>query len=1568
MKSNRTLLRRAALGIFSLALLALVTVWQTTARVVAAPPPGPDTVTAVTFTIRDNCANNTTYDLQIGGVTVGSPSASDGTCDGNNLGQARTLTITDPAVLASFPSLDSPFCATYGVISHDPCVDSGWGWCDQSNHYTLQEYVDVVRANSGAERTCVVDTIGQGCADLPNNFPWNQHPGYLNENNVSRTTTLTDTDHDGDPNCTDPDADNDGVLNVSDNCPFNANPTQVDTDANGRGDACDRFDRDNDGIWNVVDNCPDAANAAQTDSDGNGIGDACDRGVVAVPWAGLESKPHVVVSGGVLVLQAVAQEGASGRAFPLTSGTWDPGDGSGPQGINVSNSRVLELAHVYTGGVGDPFTATVSVTDTNGKTYTDTFKVQIQADSLDTRTNMAIDRALWHNHKLMGYAGSGAQLQVSCTDSQANACTAAAAQALEVNGHRETGDVTKDPYVVEVSGLLHFLQSHIRRVSINVQTLGDPDTNGNGYGLEEDGGHVVYVGGQIIDALVASGTPNAVIGLGPEAGRTYKDVVQDLVDAYSFGMNDNCNQGGWVYNWNDCSGIDSSSSGWWGIGAHGAKVWGVTVPQWVKDHNLSVGIPQLQSGSPSVDSHKNLDMGGGDGSCGYRGPGGNAAETAACLVMLSADEQPRSSARFRAAETWLRNNHPADEMSNIYAMYGVTKAMRLAIDDSGSSSPITLLGGDLDWYADVNNGFAWRLLNTAGGDGELAAQSQQWASGSLANSWGILILSPALFEQGPTAACSVDSSIVCQAGASGGCNTAGTDPYSTVHLDGSASTAGDNPIASYAWNFQDGGTTVDATTALASTTFSATGTYNIQLTVTDTKGHNSSVTCPVQVTDTALPPVADPGGPYSICEGKGHVVLDGSASLGRGANIALYEWDFTGPQINWSPVDATGAITDQTALFTSLAPGTYDVGLRVTDDSASHFVTRAFTTVTVKSKTVDECKNSAPVANDQAVTTPEDVAVGITLTATDAESNPLTFTVVTGPTHGTLSGIAPNVTYTPAANYNGPDSFTFTANDGQLDSNVATVSINVTAVNDAPVANPGSNTTPEDTAVSGVVTSSDIDGGAPTYSLATGASHGTVVVNADGSYTYTPAPNYNGPDAFTFTVDDGNGGSASAAVSITVTPVNDAPVANPGSNTTPEDTAVSGTVTSSDIDGGPAVYSLATGTTHGTVVVNNDGTYTYTPASNYNGGDSFTFTVSDGNGGTATNTVVLVVSPVNDAPVANPGSNVTPEDTAVSGVVTSSDVDGGAPAYSLLAGTTHGTVVVNASGAYTYTPALNYNGGDSFTFTVIDGNGGSATNTVTLTVTPVNDAPVAVNDAYTGQWNTLLSIPVNGVLGNDTDVDSSVLTSIKLTNPASGAITLNANGSLTYMPAANFSGVATFTYKANDGALDSNVATVKLTITSPCSVSTDNRSRDGRSGDNRSDDHSDDRSVDCKPGTPKSHADHYTTKKNTTLTVSPKGVLKNDNAFAVTAQLFSGAANGTVVLAANGSFVYVPNPGFAGDDSFSYVARSAAGVAGNVVKVSIRVRAHWDGDGCDHDRKKNKHKNGDKCEHDMDHD
>ena len=181
--------------------------------------------------------------------------------------------------------------------------------------------------------------------------------------------------------------------------------------------------------------------------------------------------------------------------------------------------------------------------------------------------------------------------------------------------------------------------------------------------------------------------------------------------------------------------------------------------------------------------------------------------------------------------------------------------------------------------------------------------------------------------------------------------------------------------------------------------------------------------------------------------------------------------------------------------------------------------------------------------------------------------------MATQPAHGALSGIAPNLTYTPAPGYSGPDGFTFKVNDGVVDSSPATVSITVVAVNPPPTANPQSVTTDEDTPVAITLTGSDPDGNTLTYAVATQPLQGVLSGSAP-NLIYTPASNTNGLDSFTFTVSDGQATSAPATVHLTINPVNDPPVAHPQAITTPQDVAVAITLNGSDLEGDPLIFDL----------------------------------------------------------------------------------------------------------------------------------------------------------------------------------------------------------------------------------------------------------------------------------------------------------------------------------------------------------------------------------------------------------
>jgi VCBS repeat-containing protein len=500
-------------------------------------------------------------------------------------------------------------------------------------------------------------------------------------------------------------------------------------------------------------------------------------------------------------------------------------------------------------------------------------------------------------------------------------------------------------------------------------------------------------------------------------------------------------------------------------------------------------------------------------------------------------------------------------------------------------------------------------------------------------------------------------------------------------------------------------------------------------------------------------------------------------------------------------------------------------------------------------------------------------------------------------------------TYTPAANFNGTDSFTYTATDGTAVSNVATVTITVSAVNDAPVAVNDAATTPEDTAVSGTVLGNDTDvdaGTTLTASLGASPTNGTLTLASDGSFTYTPTVDFNGIDTFTYTVSDGIAVSNVATVTITITPVNDEPLAVGDGTTTLENTATTIAVLAndSDLEGDSLSVTAISAPAHGTAILSAPGTITYTPEANYCGPDSFTYTVADGYGGTATATISITITEANHTPEAADDARQVSEDMAAMIAVLANDTDeDGDPLSVTSVGTpAHGTAASIANGTIVYTPAANYSGADSFTYTVEDGHGGTDTATVTMTITAVNDAPVAASDSYITADDTLLT-PATRVVANDSDLDNDSLTAVLVQAPSRGTLTLSADGSFTYTPAANANGVDTFTYKVNDGSVDSGPATVTITVTPV---------NDAPSAD--------DRSVTAGSGV------------GTAIALGADDVDGDTLSYSVSA----GPAHGVLTgLAPNLS--YTSLPGYVGPDSFTFTAGDGVSNS-STATVQIDVR------------------------------
>ena len=292
-----------------------------------------------------------------------------------------------------------------------------------------------------------------------------------------------------------------------------------------------------------------------------------------------------------------------------------------------------------------------------------------------------------------------------------------------------------------------------------------------------------------------------------------------------------------------------------------------------------------------------------------------------------------------------------------------------------------------------------------------------------------------------------------------------------------------------------------------------------------------------------------------------------------------------------------------------------------------------------------------PVADNDAYSVAEDAVLNVSAPGvldgdTDPENDPLTATLVTGASHGAVTlGSDGAFVYTPDANYSGSDSFTYRANDGTSDSNLATVNITVTPVNDAPVADSQTVAVKENTSKTITLSASDVEGDSLTYSVQSGPTSGTLSGTVP-NLIYTPNFGFNGTDSFTFLVNDGTDDSDLATVTINVAN-NIPPAADSQTVSVDEDDALAITLTGSDADGDPITYAIVDGPLSGTLsgAVPN---LTYTPDANFYGTDSFTFRVNDGTDDSALATVTISVDPVNDPPVADPLAVSTSEDTAKS--------------------------------------------------------------------------------------------------------------------------------------------------------------------------------------------------------------------------------------------------------------------------------------------------------------------------------
>ncbi len=439
---------------------------------------------------------------------------------------------------------------------------------------------------------------------------------------------------------------------------------------------------------------------------------------------------------------------------------------------------------------------------------------------------------------------------------------------------------------------------------------------------------------------------------------------------------------------------------------------------------------------------------------------------------------------------------------------------------------------------------------------------------------------------------------------------------------------------------------------------------------------------------------------------------------------------------------ALGAIQAGSSLTLDFTARGNASGTATLNASVSTATTPSEIELSNNSDRVDMRINAPPSAQDGSLTTDEDIAKNGVLSGNDAENNGLTFRLDSNGSKGTAvitDAASGAYTYTPASDVFGSDSFTYSVVDGDgAVSNIATVTVTIAPVNDAPEANDQLLFVLLNTPTSGILTASDIEGDTLTYEIVSNGSEGSAVISGDptsGAYTYTPLnrpslEDFNTiPDSFTFRTRDANNAVSNVAtVTVNIHPPNEAPLAQNGQLAVTEDLAVNGTLTASDPDGHSLTFRLIQAPSNGTVAITDpvSGAYTYTPHPNANGNDSFSFAADDWLFSSNIATMSITIQAVNDAPRADADSLTLAENSSASVDVLGNDNDPDGDALTILSFTqpAHGSLSHDGVGRYTYRPEVNYSGSDTFSYTVRDPSGLTASAAVAITVTNVDNPPL----------------------------------------------------------------------------------------------------------------------------------------------------------------------------------------------------------------------------------------------------
>jgi hypothetical protein len=609
-----------------------------------------------------------------------------------------------------------------------------------------------------------------------------------------------------------------------------------------------------------------------------------------------------------------------------------------------------------------------------------------------------------------------------------------------------------------------------------------------------------------------------------------------------------------------------------------------------------------------------------------------------------------------------------------------------------------------------------------------------------------------------------------------------------------------------------------------------------------------------------------------------------------------------------------------------------------------------------------EAVNDAPITAGESATANEDniqVFSAASLLANDwdedgaTDGQSLSIVAVQGATHGTVTLENGQIKFIPDANYHGPASFTYMVSDG-ITQIPTTVSLTIAAVNDAPVTQDEAATGDEDVVMvysqaALLANDSDVDtatdGDVLRISRVGNASHGTVTMDANGDIRFVPDANFHGQASYTYWVSDGQT-ETPATMHVTLDAVNDAPVTTDETATASEDATLMFTsaallANDSDVDtatdGDVLSISSVGQAEHGMVFLDANGDVRFVPDANYNGPASYTYWVTDGRNGLdgvqpVPATVHLNILQVNDLPVVTGEVIASDEDVVLSiapALLLANDHDIDTDAIlnqaagalqtlsiSAVGGAQHGTVALLADGTIQFTPEPNYFGAASFTYTVDDGAGGQVQATAVVNLAPVNDAPDVVGETISINEDEIQTISAAALLANDSDVDNPhadlrIVAVDSLGAATHGTVTLNANGTISYVPDADYFGPAQFTYTVSDGAGGFNVGTADLNI-APVNDA------------------------------PRLQGESTTTDEDQILHISKASLLANDhdvdnpdNALAITG--VSNASHGTVSMVGT-EIVFTPDLNYNGAASFSYTVSDGVGGT-SIATVSLTINS-----------------------------